>query len=762
MPARPHKYPRSRSFFFYLLIAMVLLTVIVVGLMTLNTVFTTGNLIEENSVHTHEQTEDNIIAMIRLVDASFTLFDNSLNTDMHNGLDRVMQEYQRSGNNPAKMDIAGVRHELGDQFDIYIINESGVIEYTTYQPELGVDFKKIPYFYDYLTGIRNSEGFFPDRIVKEKVGTGSLRKYAYMPTPDHRYILELGLSGSTFGKERDTLDYQNYINTLAEEDPSIEQIRIFDVTGHLADNATYVVDSGTKATLSAVFSNRSGTIINYPVTGKSVTYLFIDLKNTEYGSDLSRIVEITYNKTLVDTVLSRQFARIALIALLGLIVGCGSAFVISRSLAQPIAGIVTDVDLIARGDLDHEIASTNVAEFQVLEQSINHMVTSLGEAFAKIRVSEAALRASEQKYRDLYLSARIALFEINLKSNTLVAGNQRLCDLLGVKSVDQIIGTSIFQDYANRPDLKEVRSILSRDGYLNGFEMQFRCPSTGRIFWGEVSARVKNNGEVVEGSIVDITARKVAEEELRTLYNELETRIMERTAELNKAQVAYQRANAKLNLLSSVTRHDVLNQLTILNGFLSLLEDRMKTSDSQMHEFFMRIDQAAKNIERQIQFTKMYQDIGVHAPTWQNVEGLIKKAKTGLLPETITLSTDLANLEIYADPLLEKTFYTLLENAMRHGMQVTEIRFSYHINDNEILHLIYEDNGVGISVADKERIFERGYGKHTGFGLFLARETLLITGLVITENGEPGTGARFEISVPKEGYRFVPRSSGND
>ncbi len=69
--------------------------------------------------------------------------------------------------------------------------------------------------------------------------------------------------------------------------------------------------------------------------------------------------------------------------------------------------------------------------------------------------------------------------------------------------------------------------------------MQFRSPATGRVFWGEVSARVKNNGDVVEGSIVDITARKVAEEELRTLYNELEIRIADRTAELKPAQVAY-------------------------------------------------------------------------------------------------------------------------------------------------------------------------------------------------------------------------------
>ncbi|MDP2796575.1 MAG: PAS domain S-box protein [Methanoregula sp.] len=681
---------RSRSFFFYLLIAMVLLTVIVVGLMSLNNFFTTRNLIEENSGNTRNQTEQNIIATIRLVDASFTLFDNSLNMEMHRGLDRVMQEYHRAGNDPANMDLDAVRHELGDQFDIYIINESGIIEYTTYQPELGIDFKAIPYFYEYLTGIRKSEGFFPDRIVGEKNGSGRLRKYAYMPTPDHRYILELGLSGSAFSKERAALDYQNIINILVANNPSIEHTRIFDITGHLVNNASYVPEDATRAALISVISNRSGIAIKQPTNGKSVTYLFIDLKNKEYGSDLSRIVEITYDTTLMDTVLSRQFTQIALIAFLGLIAGCISAFILSRSLSQPIAGIVSDVDRIAKGELDRKIATTDVAEFQVLEQSINHMVTSLREALDKISESEAALMASERKYRNLYMSAQIALFEINLTSNTFVSANRYLCVLLGKTLPDEVIGTSIYKDYACPSDLEEARAILSGDGFFNRREMQFRNPTTGKVFWGEVSARVKNNGDVAEGSIVDITARKEAEEELRKLHHELETRIANRTSELKETQESFRRANTKLNLLNSVTRHDVLNQLTAMSGYISLIEMRATEVDPQIHEFITRAEQAAGNIERQILFTKTYQDIGVHAPTWQKVEGLIKKAKTGLLPKSIILTMNLGNLEIYADPLLETIFYTLMENTLRHGIQVTGIRFSCYVTDDDTLHLIYE------------------------------------------------------------------------
>ena len=96
------------------------------------------------------------------------------------------------------MDLSRIRQELGTDYDIYIIDESGIIIQTTYAPELGMDFKTIPYFYDYLTRIRNQDGFFPDRMVREFKGAGKFRKYAYMPTPDHKYILELGLSGQNF------------------------------------------------------------------------------------------------------------------------------------------------------------------------------------------------------------------------------------------------------------------------------------------------------------------------------------------------------------------------------------------------------------------------------------------------------------------------------------------------------------------------------------------------------------------------------------
>ena len=128
-----------------------------------------------------------------------------------------------------------------------------------------------------------------------------------------------------------------------------------------------------------------------------------------------------------------------------------------------------------------------------------------------------------------------------------------------------------------------------------------------------------------------------------------------------------------------------------------------------------------------------------------------------MLPEahalgTVRLAADLDHISVYADPLLEKVFYNLIDNALKHGGTLTEIRFATE-EVNGDLKIICSDDGKGIPDSDKESIFIQRRGEHKGYGLYLAREILSITKLTIKETGTPGKGARFEISVPKGMYR---------
>ena len=229
--------------------------------------------------------------------------------------------------------------------------------------------------------------------------------------------------------------------------------------------------------------------------------------------------------------------------------------------------------------------------------------------------------------------------------------------------------------------------------------------------------------------------------------------------ERRKAEEALKQANKKLNLLNSITRHDILNQLTALFGYLEL--SKQANPDETTKSFIDRELKVTQSIRRMISFTKDYQDIGVYRPQWQNLSGLVRILARSLEFGKVSLIINLSDLEIYADPLLEKVIFTFIDNALRHGGQkLTSIRFSYKISPHGCT-IYCEDDGEGVRYEEREKIFQKGYGKHTGFGLFLAREILGITGYTVEETGKPGEGARFEIFIPHGSFRVgesVPAS----
>jgi len=224
-------------------------------------------------------------------------------------------------------------------------------------------------------------------------------------------------------------------------------------------------------------------------------------------------------------------------------------------------------------------------------------------------------------------------------------------------------------------------------------------------------------------------------------------------AQLTESQAAFQTANKKLNLLSSITRHDIKNQLMGLMAFIELSKE--KSTDPEMLHFIEREDRAVQAILRQIEFTKDYEELGIHAPTWQDIGAHGAALRSLIPPQEIQITAEVRGLEILADPLLEKVFENLIDNSRRHGERVRHISISSLMQGQDTLAIVYEDDGVGVHESDKERIFEKGFGKNTGLGLFLTREILGITGLSIKESGVYGKGARFEILVPKGKFRFV-------
>lgn len=222
--------------------------------------------------------------------------------------------------------------------------------------------------------------------------------------------------------------------------------------------------------------------------------------------------------------------------------------------------------------------------------------------------------------------------------------------------------------------------------------------------------------------------------------------------EQKRADAALQQATRKLSLLTQITFNDIQNVIFSLEGYMRLAT--YIPADEKLEEYLEKESELVRKIAESLKFAKNYEDIGKKPAAWQNVSLSFLYGISHLDLSKVSRKLNVGELEIYADPLLEKVFFTIAENVVLHGKTVTEIALWYRETPEE-LTVVFEDNGTGISRELKERIFERRYEGKKGMSLFLVREILSITGITIAETGDPGKGARFEMTVPKGAYRFA-------
>jgi PAS domain S-box-containing protein len=214
-----------------------------------------------------------------------------------------------------------------------------------------------------------------------------------------------------------------------------------------------------------------------------------------------------------------------------------------------------------------------------------------------------------------------------------------------------------------------------------------------------------------------------------------------------RAEAAARAANRSLNSLSTVFRHDVLNSCGLVTGWLALLKE-VCTTDAQK-EYIAKIEVAGALCRNQAEATREYQGLGSHGPEWFRLSS-VAEGSHGI---AVRLSEGCEGLELYADPLVGRVFSALFRNAREHGVKATMVTITAGPSGDGLM-LAVRDDGVGIASERKERIFSHEYGKDTGFGLFLAREVLSVTGISVRECGTPGSGATFELSVPAGAFRY--------
>jgi PAS domain S-box-containing protein len=413
----------------------------------------------------------------------------------------------------------------------------------------------------------------------------------------------------------------------------------------------------------------------------------------------------------------QTFLGILLVLMLAL--GIFILFIIDRLILSRLYRIMADTRAVSDGTASR-IRKKGDDEISQLADAMNQMLEQLEQ-------SHTLLKKSEEHFRTIIYSMQLGILIIDAKTHIILDVNTKALEMLG-SDKDHIVGSVCHRFIC--PAESGRCPVIDFGLDIDTSERVLLNAQGNKIAIIKTVIRTLLGGkDVLIESFIDISERKLMEEELR-------------------------KSNKKLNLLSGITRHDLNNQLHILNAFLEMSKKSLNDA-AKISEFITREEQIARTMGLQIAFTKEYEAIGVTAPVWQNCRTLVDTAAHQVPNGKITVKNDLeAGAEVFADPLVIKVFYNLIENAIQYGEKITTLRFFAEVHDGDQI-IVCEDNGMGIPVDEKEQIFERGSGKNTGMGLFLAREILTITGITIQETGEPGKGARFEMTVPKDAYRIA-------
>ena len=326
-----------------------------------------------NYAFLQENTEQSIINAVEVVDQGLRIYDASLDDEMKRAFAIFLSAYEESGGNPAEMDLDSLNEIMGERYDLYIIDENNRVAYTTKELDLGLDFSNSGAFTEFLNETREGDSYVGDRVSKGVRDVENIQKYAYYPTPDHKYLLELSYS-LTKEDARFLLKYGNTVEELQPLNPYLKSVDLYEILGNIIGDNKESDPDMKKLVKREVIDKKSDYIIRDGDTGETTVIRYVNLSNPEKGADMSLAVAFTYDEQMLEDQIN---------SVIGFQIGVYMIFValffillvlMTKAITKPVGELVEDVDAIAGGDYNHEIRSSGVKEFAQLERSTTNMV----------------------------------------------------------------------------------------------------------------------------------------------------------------------------------------------------------------------------------------------------------------------------------------------------------------------------------------------------------------------------------------------------
>ena len=496
------------------------------------------------------------------------------------------------------------------------------------------------------------------------------------------------------------------------------------------------------------------------------------------GSGGLAVSSMISRDSVLDPVVKRLQLELAMLLVLALLASLLAWRIGDRLLARPIERLLAKVRALERGediagqpsDMDHG----RVHELRSIHRGINDLAQALAArskqrdiAIAEIQEKKKALERSEQRYRSQFEASPQPMWIIDAESLAFLVVNDAAVAHYGY-SREEFARMTLANLYSSQ-DLLQVAENIKECGSepQYGMARKHRCKS-GEVINVEIASHSLDwDGRAARMTIAyDITSSVLAKQAWERLHETLEQEVAQRTRELKLANEELELANQELEAFSYSVSHDLRGPLHTIDGFCSALVDKHSNAlPAQANHYLSRIRAGT------LQMHKLIADFLSFARTGR-APVVLRQADLAPLAARVVahlrlrdperqVSVDIERrMPALCDPsLLTIVFENLIANAWKFTSRTPQATIGIACaaaTETETTYVV-SDTGAGFDPAHAEKLFRPFMRLHsvsefegTGIGLAIVYRIVHRHGGRVWAESQPGNGARFYFSLPKE------------
>jgi phosphoserine phosphatase RsbU/P len=442
----------------------------------------TSALISKHNDEKNRLIANEVTKILKFQDIAINLIDGEFNNRFRELSSKLANEYFTNTTNIKDLDLRAIANKIGMDTaneDIYVVSEEGKVINTTFKQDLGLDlFSMGENFKKYLQNILK-KGEFVSEVFAIEHETKRPKKYAYQPTKDGKYIIELG----AYSKQVDVViqEIENTKSDLIRETEGIVDVELYLMADEpFSMNKDAMDFPSQRENLRRCFLEKD-TISFTERVGKSwldYNYIYMERSNTKDGpsSNLYKgsVIRIISDRTSQKALFRVEATRFIFVFAIFIII---LSILISRKtrvITLPIIKLVENVDRITNGNLRERAEVIGNNEITRLSEKFNMMIAQLESYYYELeeKVKERTLKIEKQKE------------ELSHQRDILAEKNTQLNDAyLEIEEQKKHIMDSIY--YARRIQTAILPSFALLDARLKNYFI-FYLPKdivSGDFYW---------------------------------------------------------------------------------------------------------------------------------------------------------------------------------------------------------------------------------------------------------------------------------------